>query len=176
MSVVSHFFIHLRQAGNLEQELSKLSGRVWYIELQGTGTAAGHTIKLEAGTAPFHGGFVGKTVLLVEDEQELLDLFRMELKENGYEVLTASSGDEALTLIRESAPSIDILVADVVLPHVSGIALAHKLKKRVPEIKVLLMSGYGQILHDDVGFPVLSKPLTSEVLMERVKDLLGEEG
>lgn len=117
---------------------------------------------------------MGKTVLLVEDEEELLDLFGAALKENGYQVLPASTGDEALILIRECASSIDLLVADVVLPHVSGIALAHKLKKRIPEIKVLLMSGYGQILHDDVGFPVLSKPLTPEALIAKVGALLGE--
>ena len=115
---------------------------------------------------------MAKTVLLVEDEAELLDLFKAELQENGYQVLPAGSGAEALRLIRDSASSIDLLVADVVLPQVSGIALAHKLKKRVPEVEVLLMSGYGQILHDDMGFPVLSKPLTPEFLLERVQAIL----
>jgi two-component system cell cycle sensor histidine kinase/response regulator CckA len=115
---------------------------------------------------------VAKKVLLVEDEKELLELFESELRENGFQVLPAGSGAEALELIRESATSIDLLVADVVLPQVSGIALAHKLKKRAPEAEVLLMSGYGQILEDDIGFPVLSKPLSAETLVEIVAALL----
>ena len=114
-----------------------------------------------------------KKILLVEDEEELLELFGTELQENGYEVLPAGSGAQALELIRQWASSIDLLVADVVLPQVSGIALAHKLRKRAPDAAVLLMSGYGQILHDDIGFTVLAKPLDPEVLIHEVASLLG---
>lgn len=117
---------------------------------------------------------MGKKILLVEDEEELLELFGAELREKGYEVLPAVSGAEAMGLIRQWASSIDLLIADVVLPEVSGIALAHKLKKRAPEAEVLLMSGYGQILHDDIGFPVLAKPLAPEVLIEKVESLLRD--
>jgi DNA-binding response OmpR family regulator len=116
---------------------------------------------------------VGKKVLLVEDEAELLQLFGTELQEKGYEVLPASSGAQALELIRGQASGIHLLIADVVLPQVSGIALAHKLKKRSPDAAVLLMSGYGQILHDDVGFPVLAKPLDTDLLLEKVEALIG---
>ena len=116
---------------------------------------------------------MGKKVLLVEDEKELLELFAAELREEGYEVLPASSGAQALELIRQWAPSIDLLVADVVLPEVSGIALAHKLRKRAPGAGVLLMSGYGQILHEEIGFPVLAKPLDPTDLLEKVGSLLG---
>jgi DNA-binding response OmpR family regulator len=111
---------------------------------------------------------------LVEDEEELLDLFGSELREIGCEVLTARSGAEALELIKDQAPSIDLLIADVVLPQVSGIALAHKLKKRSSAAEILLMSGYGQILHDDIGFPVLAKPLDPADLLEKVQALLGD--
>lgn len=119
------------------------------------------------------GEILANTVLLVEDEEELLELFGTELREKGYEVLSVASGAEALELIRNQASSIDLLIADVVLPQVSGIALAHKLKKRCPSVKVLLMSGYGQILQDDVGFPVLAKPLDPEVLFREVQALIG---
>ena len=115
----------------------------------------------------------GKTVkvLLVEDEAELLEVFGSELRSKGHEVLSARSGTEALGLIREWSNSIDVLVADVVLPQVSGIALAHKLLKRVPTAKVLLISGYGQMLDEDIGFPVLAKPMAPETLAEQIESL-----
>lgn len=116
---------------------------------------------------------MAKKILLVEDEAELLELFSAELRERGYEVLPAGSGAYALDLIRERASEIHLLLADVVLPQVSGIALAHKLRKRSPGAKVLLMSGYGQILGDDIGFPVLAKPLETDRLMEEVETLIG---
>lgn len=111
-------------------------------------------------------------VLLVEDEAELLEVFGRELQSRGHEVLSARSGAEALGLIREWSNSIDVLVADVVLPQVSGIALAHKLLKRAPTAKVLLISGYGQLLSEDVGFPFLAKPLAPEDLVERIESLV----
>ena len=110
-------------------------------------------------------------VLLVEDEAELLEVFGSELRSKGHEVLSARSGTEALGLIREWSNSIDVLVADVVLPQVSGIALAHKLLKRVPTAKVLLISGYGQMLEEDIGFPVLAKPMAPETLAEQIESL-----
>ena len=119
------------------------------------------------------GGDVGKKILLVEDEKELLELFASELREEGYEVLRAGNGAQALELIRQWATSIDLLIADVVLPEVSGIALAHKLRKRAPKASVLLMSGYGQMLHEEIGFPVLAKPLDPAVLLEKVESLIG---
>ena len=109
--------------------------------------------------------------VMVEDEAELLEVFGSELQNRGYEVLSARSGAEALGLIRKWSTSIDVLVADVVLPQVSGISLAHKLLKRVPNAKVLLISGYGQLLSEDAGFPVLAKPMSPEALAERVESL-----
>ena len=117
---------------------------------------------------------MGKKVLLVEDEEELLELFGAELRDKGYEVLPAEGGAQGLELIRQWSSAIDLLIADVVLPEVSGIALAHKLRKRAPQAEVLLMSGYGQILHDEVGFPVLAKPLAPETLVDKVEALLED--
>jgi len=120
-------------------------------------------------------GVGSKKVLLVEDEKELLEVFEGELRNRGYDVLPASSGAQALELIRQWAPSIDLLVADVVLPQVSGIALAHKLRKRAPDAQILLMSGYGQILQDDIGFPVLAKPLDPVTFIGTVETLLQNQ-
>jgi DNA-binding response OmpR family regulator len=121
----------------------------------------------------FLGATMAKKILLVEDEAELLELFGTLLREEGYEVLPAGGGAQALRLIREQASDIHLLLADVVLPQVSGIALAHKLRKRSPGAEVLLMSGYGQILHDDIGFPILAKPFNPDLLLEKVEALIG---
>jgi two-component system cell cycle sensor histidine kinase/response regulator CckA len=116
---------------------------------------------------------VAKRILLVEDESELAEVLGDELRGEGYEVVTATSGLQALDLIREWSDSIDLLIADVVLPEFSGIALAHKLRKRAPDSKILLMSGYGQILLEETGFPVLAKPLAPHVLLEKARELLN---
>jgi two-component system, cell cycle sensor histidine kinase and response regulator CckA len=82
------------------------------------------------------------TVLLVEDEPVVLRLARDLLAENGYRVLAASSGSDALSIARKETEIIHMLITDVVMPEMSGPELADRMRKLRPGMRVLYMSGY----------------------------------
>lgn len=112
-----------------------------------------------------------ETVLLVEDEDAVRQVARSVLERNGYRVLEAQNGGEAL-LIAEAEPRIDLLVTDVVMPRVSGPQVAARLRALKPELKVLYVSGYTDnalALRDE---ELLQKPLTPSALLTKVRDVL----
>ena len=81
------------------------------------------------------------TILIVDDESYILDMLREQLSSLGYNIITASSGKEALQKAEEFK-RIDILLTDIVMPSMNGIELAKKFNKLLPETKVIFMSGY----------------------------------
>ncbi len=88
---------------------------------------------------------MGATILLVEDDEPLLEFFSTILRREGYSVLSALNGVEALG-IAEARPNdpIHILFSDVAMPYMGGIQLAESLRERWPDIRVLLTSGLPQ--------------------------------
>jgi PAS domain S-box-containing protein len=118
-----------------------------------------------------------ETVLLVEDEPEVRGLARDILHQQGYTVLAAADGDEALKIGREHGGPIHLLVTDVVMPQMGGRELADRLKAGRSETKVLYVSGYTDdaILHQGVsetGTAFLPKPFTASVLAHKVREVL----
>jgi CheY-like chemotaxis protein len=118
-----------------------------------------------------------KTVLVVDDEPEIRKLVTAMLSRNGYRVLTADTGENAVRLYRNN-PEIDLLLTDVVAPGMSGPMIADQIAALNPGIKVLFMSGYDgtQVVQRYVverGYSLLSKPFTMEQLEERVRSVLG---
>ena len=116
------------------------------------------------------------TVLLVEDEASLRKLTRAVLEEMGYVVLEAADATEGLTIAKKSR-AIDLLLTDVVMPGMSGRALADALAISHPDTRVLFMSGYthGEIAQRGVleaGRAILHKPFTREELIRRVEEAL----
>lgn len=111
------------------------------------------------------------TVLMVEDEETVRIVVQRLLTDEGYRVLVAASGEEALALAAAEAGPIDLLVSDVVLGGMSGPELAAALRTRRPALKTLLMSGYA-------GTPVgpvddfLPKPFSPFELARRVRRIL----
>lgn len=85
-----------------------------------------------------------KTVLLVEDEPTVLQLTSQLLGSLGFKVIEANSSDQALRVMENSAPEIDLLLTDVVMPGMNGIQLAKQLNQLHPGLKVLFMSGYSE--------------------------------
>ncbi len=83
-------------------------------------------------------------ILLVEDEPPLLRLAERALRRAGFEVLTATSAEEALELLEAGAPKPVALVSDVVMPGLDGLGLAKRLRDRDPDLPVLLVSGYAE--------------------------------
>ena len=116
-----------------------------------------------------------ETVLLVEDEDAVRSLVHEVLRGRGYQVLEAQTSAEALHICKAHKGPISLLVTDVVLPQLSGRALAQQLCSSRPEMKVLFASGYwAQIVNSLDGAQVVGKPLRAADLVNRVRRALGE--
>ena len=118
------------------------------------------------------------TVLVVEDQDGVRRLASRALTACGYHVLEAASGDEALRLAEEVGGGCQLMVTDVVMPGMSGKALAEELHARWPEIKVLFMSGYPNeviLRHGVIDGAVnyLEKPFTPSELAAKVREVMG---
>lgn len=111
-----------------------------------------------------------RVVLLAEDEVLVMTIARIALEAEGYFVLTARDGEEALEVSRDFAGSIHVLVADVRMPNMDGIELRERILAERPEIKVLLMSAYAGKTQVE-GVPFLRKPFHLSVLKQRVREL-----
>jgi len=123
----------------------------------------------------FLGG--SETVLVVEDEEEVRKLAVRILQNQGYKVLEASQGNEALSICEQHEEPIHLLVTDVVMPGMSGRDLSGRLTSLRPEIKTLYMSGHtnSAIIHHGVlepGVNLLQKPFTPEALIRKVHEVL----
>jgi CheY-like chemotaxis protein len=118
----------------------------------------------------------GATVLVVEDEAAVRRLVERILWGNGYTILSASSGQEALEFVTKYGFDIDLLITDVVMPGISGRELATRLTALRPDVGVLYMSGYSDDIvgrHGlDPGEPFLQKPFTAEELKDAVRNML----
>jgi PAS domain S-box-containing protein len=131
--------------------------------------------------APSLGAVVGgsETVLLVEDESALRSLGQEILRDQGYKVIAAGSGAEALALARAHKGPIDLLVTDVVMPGMDGRELADRLGPIHPETRCLYMSGYTDdaVVRRGVreqGMPFLQKPFSIDALALKVREVLDQ--
>ena len=120
-----------------------------------------------------------ETILVVEDEEGVRKLIASILVKNGYTVLQARDGNEALSLCEAHTDPIQLLFSDVVMPQMSGPELAVRLASLQPEMKVLFMSGYTDnpvVLHGiiDADMPFLHKPFTPAGLTEKVREVLAK--
>ena len=128
-----------------------------------------------ARTSPTPGG--SEAILVVEDQPEVRDVARVILERLGYRVDTALSADEALRFVRGGG-KLNLLITDVVLPGMNGIALAARVATERAGVRVLFMSGYtsaeGVPLNALKGEPFgfLQKPFSGEALARAVRDLL----
>lgn len=103
-------------------------------------------------------------ILLVDDDWEVLDLLAHFLRRRGHGVLEATSGTEALDLFAAASREIRLLVTDVTMPGLSGPALAHRLRARQPELKVLFISADPTVPDLRPEDFVLRKPFRLETL------------
>jgi two-component system cell cycle sensor histidine kinase/response regulator CckA len=129
--------------------------------------------KIVAETALFTPDTGGQqTILMVDDEELLLTMGQTVLTSFGYKVITASSGAKALDLIAKAATPIDLVITDLVMPHMSGRELIEQLQLRLPGIPILCTSGFVRPASADENESYLAKPFTSQQLLRSVKHLL----
>lgn len=125
--------------------------------------------------------FRGKeTILLVEDAGPLRKLAHALLEQNGYHVLAAENGAEALQIAEQKAKHIHLLLTDVIMPGMTGRALADRLVAQQAGLRVLYMSGYTDSAIADQGVLepgtyLLHKPFTEEALIQKVREVLDAE-
>jgi PAS domain S-box-containing protein len=133
----------------------------------------------EAETAlpPEEPGGGAETILLVEDEEPVRAVIRKMLTANGYAVLEARHGRDALLVAERHRGPIQLLVTDVVMPEMGGRELAERLRARHPGLRVLYISGYtsDEVVRKGVdGSAFVAKPFTSDVLLRSVRATLAE--
>jgi CheY-like chemotaxis protein len=118
-----------------------------------------------------------ETILYVEDETFVRKVTCEILRSAGYRVFTARTAAEAVGIYQEEDFDINLLLADVILPGETGRALAVRLRRSNPRVKVLLVSGYGDqfVPREGMREPYLAKPFSSEALLQRVRKVLDEE-
>lgn len=122
-----------------------------------------------------HGGT--ETIMLVEDEDAVRALCRVSLESQGYRVITAANGKDALDIMSQHSGPIDLLVTDVVMPEMSGRELANKVRSAMPGTLVLFVSGYTDdaiVRHGvrEATDAFLQKPFTPLGLARKVRDVL----
>jgi two-component system cell cycle sensor histidine kinase/response regulator CckA len=119
------------------------------------------------------------TILLVEDEDAVRLFSARALRNKGYKVIEARSGEAALVIMGQDEEPIDLLITDVVMPEMDGPALVEEVRSRRPDMKVIFISGYAesafrQRASDGSMLHFLAKPFSLKQLATKVKDVLEE--
>jgi DNA-binding NtrC family response regulator len=113
------------------------------------------------------------SVLLVDDEATVRHFAARVLEREGYRVVQASDGAEALSLVRAEEMPVDIVLSDIVMPNLNGVHLMEALSASHPDIPVILMSGYAPAELSALGIPapcsILVKPFSADRLLAEVK-------
>jgi DNA-binding NtrC family response regulator len=105
-------------------------------------------------------------VLVVEDNVEVGRFSTQLLQDLGYETTWAANADEALRILKSNLDSFDVVFSDVVMPGMSGIDMGHEIRRRYPDLPVVLTTGYSHVLAEEgpQGFEILRKPYAAEEL------------
>ena len=116
-------------------------------------------------------------ILLVDDDRGVREFTSEVLRISGYQLTTASSGEEALRICEGQGGAFDIIVTDVVMPGMSGVTLARTLAKKFPQLKILLVSAFAADLEGvrqrgGAEFPMISKPFETGKFMQKLRELL----
>jgi two-component system, cell cycle sensor histidine kinase and response regulator CckA len=166
--------------------VKQIGGYVWVESEPGVGSTfaiylpavceqATQSVPVAVVAAPGRGE---GTVLLVEDEESLRTLTRSILEQNGYTVLEACNGAEALEIARENSGPIHLLLTDMVMPGMNGRAVAEKVRQLFPEIRVAYMSGYtGFSAREAASLDavIIAKPFTRNILLQKLSEALEIE-
>ena len=132
---------------------------------------------IEAGEAPFSLLSGTETIMVVDDEPVVLKVTRSFLELQGYKVLTETNSQLALNIFRDNPKGIDMLISDVTMPHLTGDRLARECLAIRPDLPVILMTGYTDLVSEqsvkrDGVRALLMKPLVGRTFLSQVRHLL----
>ena len=165
--------------------VTQAGGHIRIYSEPGAGTTFSITLPVTTETpaprvepATYHRAPTGEKVLVVEDEAALRDVTERIFTRNGYQVMTAASGPEALRMARDHPGEIHLLVTDVVMPHMLGKEVAEKMRAVKPGIQVLYMSGYARpVLTSqgrlNPGMVLVEKPFSEASLLTKAGEVLN---
>jgi two-component system, cell cycle sensor histidine kinase and response regulator CckA len=159
------------------------NGEVALLSREGEGTEVRISLPMAEGD-PSHGtdesvaraaGRPSMNVLLIEDELSVRSVVQRLLKRNGHNVVAVETGHEAIELCERKGARFDLMISDVVMPHIDGPQLASKLQPLCPEMRVLFISGYSEdaistsgILAAGIDF--IQKPFSMEALIAKIDE------
>jgi two-component system cell cycle sensor histidine kinase/response regulator CckA len=174
---LSTVFGIVRQSGGVIEVVSEVKKgtafRVYFpLSAEGAVTASHPPVAVETGARP-------STILLAEDEQGVRTFLEMALTRAGHKVIASRTGPDAVLAGMSAMGPIDLLIADVVMPGLSGPEVAEHLRRSHPEMRTLFLSGYAshaslpeRVTAEPAAF--LQKPFTVETLMSKVRDRLSQ--
>jgi two-component system cell cycle sensor histidine kinase/response regulator CckA len=120
-------------------------------------------------------------ILLVEDEESVRAFSARALRTTGYEVFEADGGEEALEVLEDLDFKIDLMISDVVMPEMDGPSLLREVRQKMPNLKVIFVSGYAEEsvrrdIEDDQSVEFLPKPYSLDQINSKVKEVLEKLG
>lgn len=136
------------------------------------GEGAGRAEASETGALQPRGN---ETILLVEDEPAVRQLFATALMRAGYRVFEARNGQEALNVFDQHGDSIDLLLTDMRMPYMGGAELAQHLRARRRTLKLLCVSGYPNVRDSALTSDFLAKPFSRADLLTKVREVLDRK-
>ncbi|MBN2311347.1 MAG: PAS domain S-box protein [Candidatus Hydrogenedentes bacterium] len=150
-------------------------GSTFWIYLPAADNAAASPEPSDRRAVAAGGG--SETILLAEDDEMVLDLARRILERGGYKVIPARDGTEAVALFEQWADEVDLALLDVVMPGLSGKAVADRIRALRPRIPIIYSSGYGfsileANLNMDEQFNLINKPYVPDDLLVRIREAL----
>lgn len=120
-----------------------------------------------------------ETILIIEDEAPVRTFSAYALENKGYKVVQAESSEEAMQIIESGGYNLDLIISDVMMPGITGLDMAKKLREKHPELKVIFISGYGEevlslqtLQQKNISF--LAKPFELKDLISKVREVLDE--
>ncbi|MGQ9618507.1 MAG: ATP-binding protein, partial [Candidatus Aminicenantia bacterium] len=175
LSIVYGALIQMR--GHLTISSSPMKGTTFYIYLPIYKGTKREIKTFKFGDEEVKGG--NETILLVEDEKDIVEMMTDFLSNLGYYVIPTSSAEEALEKIK-GIDKIELLITDVILPKMKGRELSIEIKKRFPQAKTLFISGYPEerislqeVAEGRVNF--LPKPFTPFAIAKKIREILEQE-
>ena len=175
LGLASAYGIIKGHGGYIDVESEKSRGTTFTVYLPATEKRVEKTV-----TTPVEIIKGTETVLLVDDEARIIDVGTKELKKLGYTVLEARDGREAVEIYRDNKDKIDLVILDIVMPHMGGGEAYDRMKEINPKVKVLLSSGYSmdsqakEILKRGCD-AFIQKPFSMNELSQKIREVLDKK-